>query len=42
MAAEMAGELNVLNAVMKMDNQFTIIVHCVYHRLSLAVFQVKF
>ena len=41
-AAEMAGELNGLNALMKVDNPFTIIVHCVCHRLNLAAFQVKF
>ena len=36
----MAGELNGLNAL-KVDNLFTIFIHCVFHRLNLSVSQVK-
>ena len=39
-AAAMASDLNGLNALMTNDNPYTVFVHCVCHRLNLAVSQV--
>ena len=39
-AAAMASNLNGLNALMTNDNPYTVFVHCVCHRLNLAVSQV--
>ena len=41
-AAAMASDLNGLNALMTNDNPYTVFVHCVCHRLNLAVSQVLY
>ena len=38
--AAMASDLNGLNALMTNDNPYTVFIHCVCHRLNLAVLQV--
>jgi predicted ATPase len=38
-ASVMAGEIGGVSALLKKDNPFCIFVHCVCHRLNLAVLQ---
>ena len=40
-AAAMASDLNGLNALMTNDNPYMVFVHCVRHRINLAISQVR-